>query len=84
MCSKVLDTLKTFNSINAIHHSGDTLCRFGCVKCSGLYPISFVYKEWPVYVWMGGGTGEAGLCVCAMSGGRERLVALINTCRHGP
>lgn len=32
---------------------------------------------------MGGGTGGAGLCICGISGGREKLVALINTCRHG-
>lgn len=24
VCSKVLDTVKTLNSINAIHHSGDS------------------------------------------------------------
>lgn len=84
--SRVLNTVKTLNSINAIHHPGDTLCRFGvlrCVKCSGLCPISFVYKVWAVYVWMGGGAGGAGLCACGISGGRGELVALINTCRHG-
>lgn len=26
----------------------------------------------------------SGLCVCGLSKGRRRLVALINTCRHGP
>lgn len=72
--SKVLDTVKTLNSINAIHHSSDTRHRFGvlrCVKCTGLRPISFIYKVWAVYVWMGGGIGEAGLCICGISGERK-------------
>lgn len=71
---KVLDTVKTLNSINAIHHSGDTLHRFGvlrCVKCRGLLALSirygpymFEWEEQPekqACVYVGSLQGERGL-----------------------
>lgn len=54
------------------------------VKCSRLCSVNFVYKVRAVYVWMGWGAREAGLC--DLCGGRvkEKPVALIITCRYGP
>lgn len=84
MCSEVLDILKTLTNINAIHHPGDTTdLEFSDVSDAlDCVQLALSIWYWALYAWMGRGIRDAGLCICVISAGRERLMALINTCRH--
>ena len=46
--------------------------------------LAFSIRYGAVYVWMGGGTVEGRPAGSLGGGGGGGLVALINTCRHGP